>query len=271
MPELPEVETTRRGIAPHVCGRRVKSIIVRNAALRYGVPPQLAQQLPGSVIRAVERRAKYLLFVSDGGTMLIHLGMSGSLRYLERPGPPAKHDHVDIVFEGGACLRLHDPRRFGSVLWRAGVGAEHPLLASIGPEPLSPEFNAEALYHRSRGRSSAIKHFIMDSSVVAGVGNIYANEALFMAGIHPGRAAGRISLTRYRKLVDAIKNVLEAAIRSGGSTLRDFVNSDGKPGYFAFEHKVYGHAGAPCRCCGRPLKALRLGQRATVYCGHCQR
>ena len=271
MPELPEVETTRRGIAPHIQGQRVARVIVRNPNLRYGVPKILATEFRGQIVLSVERRGKYLLLVSGAGEMMVHLGMSGSLRYLEKALAPGKHDHVDVVFENGGCLRLHDPRRFGSVLWLPKGAAEHKLLANIGPEPLSDDFNGDYLFKRSRGRSVAVKNFIMDSGVVAGVGNIYANEALFMARIHPLRAANRISIKRYQILVDEIERVLQAAIESGGSTLRDFVNSDGKPGYFAFEHKVYGRDGQACEECGATLKLVRLGQRATVYCSRCQR
>lgn len=271
MPELPEVETTRRGIAPHIEGRLVTELIVRNPNLRYGVPRDLPTKISGRIINRVARRGKYLLLQTDAGAMMIHLGMSGSLRYLEQVSPPGKHDHIDVVLNNKGCLRLHDPRRFGSVLWLPQGAAEHPLLTKIGPEPLAEEFNAGYLYKRSRGRRGPVKNFIMDSAVVAGVGNIYANEALFMAGILPQRAAGRISFQRYKILVREIKTVLQAAIESGGSTLRDFVNSDGKPGYFAFEHKVYGRDGQPCLVCGASLKLLRIGQRATVYCGQCQR
>lgn len=271
MPELPEVETTRRGIAPYIQGQRVAKVIVRNANLRYGVPKSLCKEFTGQTVDEVVRRGKYLLLRSSVGAMMVHLGMSGSLRYLEKSLPPGKHDHVDVIFKNQGCLRLHDPRRFGSVLWLRNDEPEHKLLSSIGPEPLSDEFDGEYLYARSRGRNTAVKNLIMDSGVVAGVGNIYANEALFMAGIHPLRSAGRISLNRYQRLVVEIKCVLEAAIKSGGSTLRDFVNSEGKPGYFAFEHKVYGRDGQPCQSCGASLKLVRLGQRATVYCGQCQR
>ncbi len=271
MPELPEVETTRRGIAPHIQGQCVTKIIVRNPNLRYGVPKNLSKEFVGQTVNAVERRGKYLLFTSDAGAMMVHLGMSGSLRYLATALAPGKHDHVDIMFNNHGCLRFHDPRRFGSVLWLPQGEPEHKLLANIGPEPLSDDFNGNYLLKRAQGRRTAVKNLIMDSNVVAGVGNIYANEALFMARIHPLRAAGRISLKRYQVLVTEIKQVLQAAIASGGSTLRDFVNSDGKPGYFAFEHKVYGRDGQPCQSCGAKLKLVRLGQRATVYCGRCQR
>ncbi len=270
MPELPEVETTRRGIAPHIEGHRIEDVVVRNSKLRYGVPRGLANKLCGQVVEQVVRRGKYLLLETEVGALMLHLGMSGSLRYVNDGLAATKHDHVDVVFASG-CLRLHDPRRFGSVLWLPVGSAEHPLLANVGPEPLSDEFNADYLYQRSRGRRGPIKNYIMDSKVVAGVGNIYANESLFMAGILPQRAAGRVSLDRYQILVIKIKQVLQAAIDSGGSTLRDFVNSDGKPGYFAFEHKVYGREGQPCLVCGDVLKLKRIAQRATVYCSSCQR
>ncbi len=270
MPELPEVETTRRGIAPHIEGRRVNNVIVRNANLRYGVPSGLDKKLSGYKIEQVERRGKYLLLHAEPGALMLHLGMSGSLRYISDQSPPKKHDHVDVVFAKG-CLRLHDPRRFGSVQWLPRGELDHPLLANVGPEPLSDVFNGAYLYQRSHGRKGPVKNYIMDSKIVAGVGNIYANEALFLAGILPQRSAGKVSLARYELLAKEIKSVLQAAIDSGGSTLRDFVNSDGQPGYFAFEHKVYGREGQPCVTCGATLKLKRIAQRATVYCSACQR
>jgi formamidopyrimidine-DNA glycosylase len=269
MPELPEVETTRRGVEPHCLGRVVTGVIVRESRLRWPVPNRLALALSGQVINAVERRAKYLLFHTEAGSLLVHLGMSGSLRIVLPEVPPSRHDHIDVLLEGGACLRYHDPRRFGCFLWLAS-GEAHPLLSGLGPEPLSAEFDGQLLYHLSRGRKGPIKNFIMDGKVVVGVGNIYANEALFQSGIRPDRAAGRISLASYQRLADIIKQVLTSSIEQGGTTLRDFVGGDGRPGYFAQQLLVYGRAGQPCRCCGSLLRELRLGQRSSVYCVTCQ-
>lgn len=270
MPELPEVETTRRGVAPYCCGAVVEQFVVREPRLRWPVPRDLPQRLVGQQIESVERRAKYLLFRTAAGSLLVHLGMSGSLRVVDPGQPPARHDHIDILLRGGACLRYNDPRRFGSFLWLAGA-EQHPLLAHLGPEPLSDEFDGELLYRRSRRRSGPVKGFIMNGAVVVGVGNIYANEALFLAGIDPRRAAGRISLARYERLSEAIKQVLTSAIDQGGTTLRDFVGGDGKPGYFAQQLYVYGRGGSPCKRCGGPLRESRLGQRTTVFCVTCQR
>jgi len=270
MPELPEVETTRRGVEPHCRDRVVRRLVVREPRLRWPVPEQLAAVVPGQTIAAVERRAKYLLFRMQAGSLLVHLGMSGSLRLVALDTPFLTHDHIELQLEGGTALRYHDPRRFGSFLW-VPVGASHPLLQGLGPEPLSADFDGELLYRRSRARKTPIKNFIMNAKVVVGVGNIYANEALFRAGIRPDRAAGRVSLARYERLAAEIKQVLTYAIDRGGTTLRDFVGGDGRPGYFAQELSVYGRSGAPCKGCGRPLRELRLGQRTTVYCVTCQR
>ena len=258
MPELPEVETTRRGIEPHCLGRTVVEVIVRQPRLRWPVPQELPALLRGETILRVERRAKYLLMRTGGGTLMIHLGMSGSLRVVPPALPPRPHDHLDLVLSGGVCLRFNDPRRFGSVHWLL-PGTPVPLLDHLGPEPLSSEFDGAFLYHRSRGRRGPIKAFIMDGKVVVGVGNIYASEALFMSGIRPDRAAGRVSMTRYVRLAENIKQVLTSAIDQGGTTLRDFVGGDGKPGYFAQRLLVYGREGQP------------LGQRSSVYCVTCQR
>lgn len=270
MPELPEVETTRRGIAPHLEGLSVSDVVVRQPRLRWPVPRGLKRTLGGRALMRVERRAKYLLLRFGNGTLIIHLGMSGSLRILPGTTPPEPHDHVDIVF-GDRCLRLRDPRRFGAVLWHRGDMDRHPLIAHLGPEPLSDAFSAAQLADAARGRKVAIKQLIMDGKVVVGVGNIYANEALYLAGIHPMRPAGRIGFARIERLVAAIKQVLAAAIEQGGTTLRDFQREDGRPGYFAQQLRVYGRGGLPCPACGRPLKEIRQGQRSTVYCGHCQR
>tara|TARA_R110002110_G_scaffold205066_7_gene416986 strand:- start:108160 stop:108972 length:813 start_codon:yes stop_codon:yes gene_type:complete len=270
MPELPEVETTRRGVEPHSRGLRVTELRVREARLRWPVPSELPSLLQGATLEAVERRAKYLLFRTQRGTLLVHLGMSGSLRVVDANEQPGRHDHIDIVMESGSCLRFNDPRRFGCFLWIA-PDEEHPLLGHLGPEPLSEAFDGAYLYHRARGRRGPIKNFIMDGKVVVGVGNIYANEALFLSGIRPQRAAGRISLRRYEVLAANIKQVLTSAITQGGTTLRDFVGGDGKPGYFAQQLFVYGRAGQPCKRCDELLRELRLGQRSSVYCVTCQR
>ena len=270
MPELPEVETTRRGVEPHCAGRVITRMIVRESRLRWPVPDELPGLLVGQVIEAVERRAKYLLFRTPLGSLLVHLGMSGSLRLIDPSIPPSRHDHIDVLLEDGFCLRYHDPRRFGSFLWSAS-GESHALLAHLGPEPLSSEFDGRALYQRSRGRRGPIKNFIMDGKVVVGVGNIYANEALFLSGIRPDRAAGRVSMIRYERLANNIKQVLTSAIDQGGTTLRDFVGGDGSPGYFAQQLLVYGRGGQPCNYCGAALRDVRLGQRSSVYCANCQR
>ena len=271
MPELPEVETTRRGIAPHVEGRTIRGVAVREARLRWPVPVAQLEALAGTTVERVERRAKYLLLRTARGTVMLHLGMSGSLRVVPAETPPLAHDHVDLLFDGGLCLRLRDPRRFGSVHWLKAGDDLPPLLAGLGPEPLEDDFDGDYLYARSRGRRRAVKDFIMDGRIVVGVGNIYAAEALFEAGIHPGRAAGRIGRERYRRLAAAIKRVLGAAIEQGGTTLRDFTDAAGDPGYFRIALAAYGRAGRPCRQCETPLRGLRLGQRATVYCPQCQR
>ncbi len=270
MPELPEVETTRRGIAPYLVGQRVSRVIVRERRLRWPIPEDLDVRLSGQRIEAVERRAKYLLIRFEAGTLIAHLGMSGSLRLVEGALPPAKHEHVDLLLESGQALRYTDPRRFGALLW-SDDPLNHVLLASLGPEPLSEGFDGERLFQLSRGRSMAVKPFIMDNAVVVGVGNIYASEALFAAGIDPRRPAGGISRARYLKLADEIKRILALAIERGGTTLRDFVGGDGKPGYFQQELFVYGRGGEFCKHCGTTLREVRLGQRASVYCSRCQR
>ncbi len=288
MPELPEVETTCRGIAPHIEGQTIKQVIVRQPKLRWPVPETLNQILTGLRIQSVSRRAKYLLLSTamDGesvaigrepmrptasGTVLLHLGMSGNLRIMSPDQAAGKHDHVDFVFNDGTILRFNDPRRFGAVLWTTQPALEHPLLKDLGPEPLLSDFNGELLYSLSRNRKLAVKSFIMDSHIVVGVGNIYANEALFMAGIQPTRQAGKISLARYQKLAECIRVVLQQAIEQGGTTLRDFVNEAGKPGYFQQQLRVYGRAGLPCVSCNQPLTEIRIANRSTVFCGDCQR
>ncbi|WP_439135418.1 bifunctional DNA-formamidopyrimidine glycosylase/DNA-(apurinic or apyrimidinic site) lyase [Pseudomaricurvus sp.] len=271
MPELPEVETTCRGIAPHIVNRAVKAVVVRQPQLRWPVPVDLAEQVVGRKLLGVSRRGKYLLLRFPTGHLLVHLGMSGNLRIVERREDPGYHDHVDIDFGEKCVLRLNDPRRFGAVLWTSEPLLEHQLLGHLGPEPLEELFDTDYLYQRSRKRKQAIKAFIMDSKVVVGVGNIYANEALFAAGIRPTRAAGTVSRAAMERLVSEIKLVLARAIEQGGTTLKDFVGGDGKPGYFQQQLLVYGRQGQPCQQCKKPLKEIRLGQRSTVYCTSCQR
>lgn len=270
MPELPEVETARRGIQPHITAASVTRVVIRQSRLRWPIPARLKTLLPGQHIDAVTRRGKYLLLKTDAGSIIIHLGMSGSLRIVDAALAPEKHDHIDIVFATGMALRLRDPRRFGAVLWTNSDPAQHKLLKSLGPEPLEASFTADYLFGRSRGKSVNIKTFIMNSSTVVGVGNIYASEALYLAGINPHTAAGRISLARYTLLVDAIKNVLQQAIDSGGTTLRDFTDGAGRPGYFRQQLNVYGRTGEPCPQCGTAIKSFRQNQRATFYCPQCQ-
>ncbi|WP_163558127.1 bifunctional DNA-formamidopyrimidine glycosylase/DNA-(apurinic or apyrimidinic site) lyase [Halomonas sp. NO4] len=275
MPELPEVETTRRGIAPHVEGREVVEVVVREPRLRVPVPVDLADRLVGARLGTLARRAKYLLIpittpAAAPASLLWHLGMSGSLRIARLGELPKKHDHLDLVLDDGALLRYHDPRRFGFVDWLAGSPERDPRLARLGPEPLSEAFDGERLYRLSRGRRLAVKPFLMDSAVVVGVGNIYAAEALFLAGIDPRRSAGRIARERYARLAAAVKEVLAAAITQGGTTLRDFVGGAGEPGYFKQRLNVYGRAGEPCRRCGAELRQVTLGQRTSVFCPHCQ-
>jgi formamidopyrimidine-DNA glycosylase len=275
MPELPEVETTRRGLAPHVEGRTITGVTLRRPDLRWPIPTEIRDLLPGQRIASVRRRAKYLLLDTQAGSALLHLGMSGSLRVLAASAPVRAHDHVDIQLEGGApdgrrVLRFTDPRRFGCLLWQP-PGETHELLRGLGPEPLSDLFDGDALFELSRGRKTPVKTFLMDQKVVVGVGNIYAAEALFEAGISPLRAAGKVSRERYVLLAVAVKRILAYAIERGGTTLRDFINPDGEPGYFELELSAYGRGGEPCPRCGRPLKQATIGQRATVWCGHCQK
>lgn len=284
MPELPEVETTRRGIAPHAIGRTVTSVEIHDRRLRWPIPGTLEATLTGRTLTRLDRRSKYLLFRCErpggesgsdrAGTLLVHLGMTGSLRWHSGANaiPPRRtHDHVDIRFETGAVLRYHDPRRFGAILWVDDPVAEHPLLSALGPEPFDAGFNAPVLREALASRSTAIKLALMDNHVVVGVGNIYANEALFHAGIHPGRAANRISLPRLGGLVESVRTTLSAAISRGGSTLRDYVDSAGEPGYFQLDYYAYGRGGLPCRQCATPMKAARQGGRATTYCPRCQK
>ena len=274
MPELPEVETTRRGIEPWLVDQQVERIDIRQPSLRWPIPVEEMLALQGLVVRQVRRRAKYLLVDFDHGSAVWHLGMSGSLRLVEKSEPPNKHDHVDWHLGNGKILRFHDPRRFGALLWQP-QGTQLMQLANLGPEPLeAPDISgltAESLYQASRGKRQAVKLFIMDNRIVVGVGNIYANESLFLAGIRPTTPAGKISLARYERLLAFIRSVLSKAVEQGGTTLRDFVNSDGSPGYFAQQLNVYGRGGEACPTCQSTLKEIRLGQRSTVYCAQCQR
>jgi formamidopyrimidine-DNA glycosylase len=307
VPELPEVEITRRGLAAHLAGLTVKDAVIRNGSLRWPIPKNLPRLLRGCAILSLKRRAKYLLMdcgsgqrriaapdneihharfplprAGEGaneslrefhvtGTLILHLGMSGSLRILPANTPAEKHDHFDLILSNNTLMRLRDPRRFGAVLWYTGDPSIHPLLATLGPEPLESGFDARYLYQATRGRSVSIKQCIMDNHIVVGVGNIYANEALFRAGIKPQLAAGKLSLPRCAKLVEEIRATLAEAINLGGSTLRDFVNTSGQPGYFQQTYWVYGRAGEPCRRCGGLIKQIKQGQRSSFYCGSCQK
>ena len=270
MPELPEVETTRSGIAPHLVGRRVLALAIREPRLRWPIADELIANLTGQRIDAIERRAKYLLVHTAAGSAVLHLGMSGSLRVLAADAPIGKHDHYDWQLDSRRILRYTDPRRFGCLLWQPR-GETHPLLAGLGPEPLSDAFDGDHLWAHSRTRTASVKTCIMDQAVVVGVGNIYAAEALFAARIHPQRAANRVSRERYARLAEAIRRILAHAITRGGTTLRDFISPDGVPGYFEQELFVYGRAGQPCRVCATPIRVITLGQRSTFYCPRCQR
>jgi formamidopyrimidine-DNA glycosylase len=302
MPELPEVETTRRGLAPHLEGRRIVDVTLRRPDLRWPIPREIEVLLPSQTITAIRRRAKYLLMDTDAGSAIWHLGMSGSMRVLPAETPVQAHDHVDLligddagsvraptpalprvrgreqsgsgigkhVSQGMRVLRFNDPRRFGCLLWQP-PGETHELLRDLGPEPLSDDFSGELLFERSRGRKAPVKAFLMDQKIVVGVGNIYAAEALFAAGVSPLRAAGKVSRERYEVIATEVRRILAYAIQRGGTTLRDFLSPDGAPGYFEQELSAYGRGGEPCPRCGRPLKQAMLAQRATVWCGHCQR
>jgi formamidopyrimidine-DNA glycosylase len=270
MPELPEVETSRRGIEPYLVGERIDSIDIRERRLRWPVARDVEARLAGSTVTAVRRRAKYLLLETAGGAAIIHLGMSGSVYIVEQGTPASVHEHFDLNLASGRALRYRDPRRFGSLHWAADP-ADHWLLRDLGPEPLNRDFGGDYLWAKSRGRKVAVKPFIMNASIVVGVGNIYASEALFIAGIHPRRAAGRIARQRYEQLAEAIRHVLEKAIEAGGTTLRDFYGGDGEAGYFRHELTVYDRADKPCVRCGAPITSIVLGQRATYYCKHCQK
>ncbi|APV48791.1 DNA-formamidopyrimidine glycosylase [Betaproteobacteria bacterium GR16-43] len=270
MPELPEVETTRRGLEPHVVGRRIREVVVREPRLRWPVPRDLGRKLRGEPVLAIRRRGKYLLFDYPKGHLLVHLGMSGQLTVVPADRPARAHDHVELKLEGTESLRLNDPRRFGAMLWIAGPAERHVLLRNLGVEPFDDAFTGAAMHALARGRRVAVKHFIMNANVVTGVGNIYASEALFRAGIHPLRPAGRISLERWNLLAEAIRATLTRALEAGGSTLRNYVSASGEPGKFQDVTSVYAREGEPCRVCKRPIRAIRQGQRATYYCAGCQ-
>jgi len=271
MPELPEVETTRRGVAPHVERQKVTAVRLYDRRLRWPVPRDLPRRLIGRTVDRVDRRSKYLLFRFGSDTLIVHLGMTGSLRVFTVLPPRETHDHIDLEFGNGVVLRYRDPRRFGAMLWSPGSAARHPLLAALGVEPLAPEFSGEYLHRATRNRRLAVKLALMDSHLVVGVGNIYANESLFRAGIRPTRPAHRVTKAQYARLADAVRETLTQAIAKGGSTLRDYVDSRGEPGSFQLDYYVYGREREPCRVCGSPIRTLRLGGRASSYCPRCQR
>ena len=269
MPELPEVETSRRGIEPHIVDSVVSAVVIRERRLRWPVSRSVDKNLPGNIITSVGRRAKYLLLNTDTGSAILHLGMSGTVYIVNEDAPAGIHDHVDIAMASGLALRFRDPRRFGSLHW-SKQPFQHPLLARLGPEPLSEDFDGGYLWRRSRGRTVSVKQFIMNAQIVVGVGNIYASESLYLAGINPRRAAGRVARHRYEGLAQAIREVLQNAIKAGGTTLRDFYGGDGESGYFQHHLETYGREDEPCRRCGTPITAIVQGQRSTFYCKNCQ-
>jgi formamidopyrimidine-DNA glycosylase len=271
VPELPEVETTRRGIEPHVQGRRIVALAVHEPRLRWRVDAAMPAAVAGQRVAGVRRRAKYLLIDLERGSLLLHLGMSGSLRVMPAATPRLTHDHVDLLLDSGQTLRFNDPRRFGSLHLLTGDPGQHPLLRHLAPEPLGEDFDASYLHRVTRRRRVAIKPLIMNSQLVVGVGNIYASEALFRAGVRPGRAARSLTRDECARLVKAIRAVLAMAIRFGGTTLRDYVGADGQPGYFRRKLYVYERGGEPCRRCGTPVRQRVQGQRSTYYCPSCQR
>ncbi|MGQ0286831.1 bifunctional DNA-formamidopyrimidine glycosylase/DNA-(apurinic or apyrimidinic site) lyase [Pasteurellaceae bacterium 22721_9_1] len=268
MPELPEVETTKNGIYPHLQGFYIEQIIVRQPQLRWPVSPELSK-ISHEKITALSRRAKYLILHTEKGAIIGHLGMSGSVRIVTAQDPIEKHDHLDIVMSNGKIMRYNDPRRFGAWLWTDDI-AHFPLFAKLGPEPLSEDFNTDYLFKKSRKKSTALKTFLMDNAVVVGVGNIYANEVLFQCKLHPLKKAGSINTIEAELLVTTIKKELQRAIHQGGTTLKDFVQPDGKPGYFAQELQIYGKVDQPCINCGEKIKSLIIGQRNSFYCPNCQ-
>lgn len=271
MPELPEVETTGRGIAPHIVGKKIHQVIVRQRQLRWLIADDFEASLLNETIERVERRAKYLLLKTQNGTLIIHLGMSGNLRIVPANSPTNFHDHVDIIFDENTVLRFNDQRRFGALVWATGEILKHPLLRDLGVEPLTDDFTPSLLFQMSRRKRVPIKTFLMNGKIVVGVGNIYANEALFLSGILPTRHAGDLSSCDCEKLFGHIREVLAKAIEQGGTTLRDFVNADGKAGYFQQQLHVYGRGNLPCTTCAQPLTEIRLANRTTVFCSHCQK
>lgn len=270
MPELPEVETTMRGIAPHITGHEITNVIVRNAQLRWPIPKNIKSLLIGQTIDTITRRAKYLLLNTQHGTVILHLGMSGHLRVLTQDIPAKKHDHIELQFANQKILRLNDPRRFGAFLWTNDDPSQHRLLKDLGIEPLTKQYTGKYLFEQAQNKKIPVKAFLMDNKIVTGIGNIYATEALFTAKIHPMTPAGQVSLPAYTELAKASKAILTAAIKRGGTTLKDFSNSDGKPGYFTNELQVYGRSGLPCNDCGGLLESIKIGQRSSVFCSHCQ-
>ncbi len=268
MPELPEVEVSRMGITPHLYGKTIKQVVIRQPKLRWMIPEELSQ-LSGQSIVNIERRAKYLMLQLEKGSIIIHLGMSGSLRVLDESHLPEKHDHVDLILTNGTLLRYNDPRRFGAWLWQQ-KGSEHEVFKNLGPEPLDEAFNCDYIFEKAQRKKVSVKKFIMDNKVVVGVGNIYANESLFAANIHPLTAAGKLTRSDWVVVVKQIKQILTTAIEKGGTTLKDFNQADGKPGYFAQELCVYGKAGDPCPVCRNQIEQLQIGQRNSYFCGHCQ-
>lgn len=270
MPELPEVETTCRGISPHILEQKIVNVIIRAPKLRWPIPKKIAKLLPDKKPLSIERRAKYILLHFDIGTLIIHLGMSGRLQTLFEKSAPGKHDHVDIVFANGCCLRYTDPRRFGCMLWTEQPALEHKLLSQLGPEPFSKEFSAQYLYNLGSKRKIPIKNFIMDSKVVVGVGNIYASEALFSAHINPIKPTNQVTKEQFASLIKHIKSILRKSIKQGGTTLKDFLDNSGKPGYFSQQLQVYGRSGESCHSCGTAIESITLGQRNTFFCPNCQ-
>ncbi len=271
MPELPEVEITSLGIKPYITDQVIKDIIIRNKNLRWPISATLKKDLLNQQFQKINRRGKYLLCYTDHGCMIMHLGMSGSLRIVDKEVKPEKHDHFDILFASEKILRFHDPRRFGSILWTKRDPLQHKLIKDLGPEPLGKDFSGDWLHKRSRKRTQAIKNFIMDSHNVVGIGNIYASESLFLASINPKRKAGDVSLECYERLTNAIKKILRQSIKQGGTTLRNFINGEGKPGYFQQQLNVYGRTDQPCKQCESTIKKTKLGQRSSFYCPVCQR
>lgn len=270
MPELPEVETTRRGLEPHVVNQVVDKIIIRSPKLRWPIPKSIAKDLPGKKVLSIERRAKYLLVNFANGTLIMHLGMSGRLQTLSKATAPEKHDHVDIIFKNGKCVRYTDPRRFGSILWTSEPALEHKLLCDLGPEPFDKKFTGKFMQDLAGKKNVAVKKFIMESKIVVGVGNIYASEALFAACIHPLRSVKNITLSEWQVLVQHIQRILKQSIKQGGTTLKDFLDTSGKPGYFSQKLKVYGRAKEACVTCAAEIQSEVIGQRNTFYCGTCQ-